>query len=121
MLEIISERTGYPVEMIEPDLDLEADLSIDSIKRTEIAGELAARGSASAAPDAVGSPQLDERSWRTLARPVRPPRVTGLAGRAARRSAAATGPGIAGGAAPDRPPAPSASPDAAAVAAEAPS
>ncbi|MCW1249515.1 SDR family oxidoreductase [Acaricomes phytoseiuli] len=29
--------------MIEPDLDLEADLSIDSIKRTEIAGEIASR------------------------------------------------------------------------------
>ena len=29
--------------MIEPDLDLEADLSIDSIKRAEIAGELARR------------------------------------------------------------------------------
>lgn len=43
VLEIISERTGYPVDMIEPDLDLEADLSIDSIKRAEIAGELAHR------------------------------------------------------------------------------
>ncbi|WP_435613079.1 SDR family oxidoreductase [Streptomyces sp. bgisy159] len=43
VLEIISERTGYPVDMIEPDLDLEADLSIDSIKRAEIAGELARR------------------------------------------------------------------------------
>ncbi|WP_245738422.1 type I polyketide synthase [Streptomyces sparsogenes] len=41
--QIISERTGYPVDMIEPDLDLEADLSIDSIKRAEIAGELAMR------------------------------------------------------------------------------
>ncbi|OXM58999.1 hypothetical protein, partial [Amycolatopsis vastitatis] len=30
---VIGERTGYPVEMIEPGLDLEADLSIDSIKR----------------------------------------------------------------------------------------
>ncbi|OXM69034.1 type I polyketide synthase, partial [Amycolatopsis vastitatis] len=30
---VIGERTGYPVEMIEADLDLEADLSIDSIKR----------------------------------------------------------------------------------------
>ncbi|WP_203991239.1 type I polyketide synthase [Virgisporangium aurantiacum] len=39
---IISDRTGYPVDMIEPDLDLEADLSVDSIKRTEIVGELAA-------------------------------------------------------------------------------
>jgi len=43
VLEIIAERTGYPIDMIEPDLDLEADLSVDSIKRTEIAGELALR------------------------------------------------------------------------------
>ncbi|QXV56301.1 type I polyketide synthase [Amycolatopsis sp. TNS106] len=39
----ISERTGYPAEMIDADLDLEADLSIDSIKRTEIAGSLLAK------------------------------------------------------------------------------
>ena len=43
VLEIISARTGYPIDMIEPELDLEADLSVDSIKRTEIAGELAQR------------------------------------------------------------------------------
>ncbi|HEX6347096.1 SDR family NAD(P)-dependent oxidoreductase [Umezawaea sp.] len=43
VLAIIAERTGYPIDMIEPDLDLEADLSVDSIKRTEIAGELAIR------------------------------------------------------------------------------
>ncbi|MEV7343413.1 SDR family oxidoreductase [Streptomyces sp. NPDC093544] len=43
VLDVIGERTGYPVDMIEPDLDLEADLSIDSIKRAEIAGELAGR------------------------------------------------------------------------------
>ncbi|MFI7116112.1 SDR family oxidoreductase [Amycolatopsis sp. NPDC049868] len=43
VVEVIGERTGYPVDMIEPDLDLEADLSVDSIKRAEIAGELAAR------------------------------------------------------------------------------
>ncbi|MBE7324084.1 acyltransferase domain-containing protein, partial [Nocardioides sp. Y6] len=41
--EVVSERTGYPVDMLEPDLDLEADLSIDSIKRIEIVGELATR------------------------------------------------------------------------------
>ncbi|QCX28868.1 type I polyketide synthase [Nocardioides jishulii] len=40
---VVSERTGYPVDMLEPDLDLEADLSIDSIKRIEIVGELAER------------------------------------------------------------------------------
>ncbi|RII14709.1 Phthiocerol/phenolphthiocerol synthesis polyketide synthase type I PpsB [Streptomyces sp. YIM 130001] len=43
VLAVVAERTGYPVDMIEPGLDLEADLSVDSIKRTEIAGELGAR------------------------------------------------------------------------------
>ncbi|ASQ92492.1 type I polyketide synthase [Streptomyces sp. 11-1-2] len=59
--EIISERTGYPVDMIEPDLDLEADLSIDSIKRAEIAGELARRlGVAGADTAALGDEELEE-------------------------------------------------------------
>ncbi|KPH13420.1 erythronolide synthase [Chryseobacterium sp. ERMR1:04] len=40
ILDIVSEKTGYPKEMLGLDLDLEADLSIDSIKRMEIIGEL---------------------------------------------------------------------------------
>ncbi len=40
LLDLISERTGYPLEMLDLDLDLEADLSIDSIKRIEILGAL---------------------------------------------------------------------------------
>ncbi|WP_228987153.1 phosphopantetheine-binding protein, partial [Micromonospora sp. DH13] len=43
ILTVISERTGYPVDLIELDLDLEADLSIDSIKRAEVAGEVSQR------------------------------------------------------------------------------
>ncbi|MGH3863122.1 SDR family NAD(P)-dependent oxidoreductase, partial [Actinokineospora sp.] len=43
VVEVIAARTGYPVEMIDPAVDLEADLSVDSIKRTEIAGEVASR------------------------------------------------------------------------------
>ncbi len=43
VLSIVSERTGYPIETLGVDLDLEADLSIDSIKRIEIIGELAQR------------------------------------------------------------------------------
>ncbi len=35
-LEIVSERTGYPPEMLDLNLDMEADLGIDSIKRVEI-------------------------------------------------------------------------------------
>jgi acyl transferase domain-containing protein/NAD(P)H-dependent flavin oxidoreductase YrpB (nitropropane dioxygenase family)/short-subunit dehydrogenase len=34
----VCERTGYPEDMLDPDLDLEADLGIDSIKRIEILG-----------------------------------------------------------------------------------
>ncbi|WP_405822131.1 SDR family NAD(P)-dependent oxidoreductase [Streptomyces sp. NBC_01390] len=62
VLEIISERTGYPVDMIEPDLDLEADLSIDSIKRAEIAGELAQRLGVGGAGDltVLGDDELEE-------------------------------------------------------------
>ncbi|HEY6040159.1 MAG TPA: SDR family NAD(P)-dependent oxidoreductase, partial [Kofleriaceae bacterium] len=43
VISIVSERTGYPAETLGIDLDLEADLSIDSIKRIEIIGELAQR------------------------------------------------------------------------------
>uniref|UniRef100_UPI00068C2EEA type I polyketide synthase n=1 Tax=Streptomyces sp. NRRL F-2580 TaxID=1463841 RepID=UPI00068C2EEA len=48
VLEIVHTRTGYPLDMLDPGLDLEADLSIDSIKRVEIIGALA---------DRIGLPQ----------------------------------------------------------------
>ncbi|MEU2713077.1 SDR family NAD(P)-dependent oxidoreductase [Streptomyces sp. NPDC007205] len=60
VLEIISERTGYPVDMIEPDLDLEADLSIDSIKRAEIAGELARRLGIAGGSAVLADAELEE-------------------------------------------------------------
>ncbi len=40
LLAITSEKTGYPIEMLELDMDMEADLGIDSIKRVEIMGAL---------------------------------------------------------------------------------
>ena len=40
LLEITSEKTGYPVEMLELEMDMEADLGIDSIKRVEILGAM---------------------------------------------------------------------------------
>jgi acyl transferase domain-containing protein len=40
LLDIVRERTGYPLEVLRLDLDLEADLGIDSIKRVEILGKL---------------------------------------------------------------------------------
>ena len=38
LLRIVSERTGYPEDMLGLGLDMEADLGIDSIKRVEILG-----------------------------------------------------------------------------------
>ncbi|HZW32626.1 MAG TPA: beta-ketoacyl synthase N-terminal-like domain-containing protein, partial [Isosphaeraceae bacterium] len=38
--EIVRDRTGYPIETLDLDLDIEADLGIDSIKRVEILGKL---------------------------------------------------------------------------------
>jgi acyl transferase domain-containing protein len=48
LLRLVSERTGYPIEMLHADLDLEADLGIDSIKRVEILGSF---------QEQAGSPQ----------------------------------------------------------------
>jgi len=36
MLDVVADKTGYPTEMLELDMDMEADLGIDSIKRVEI-------------------------------------------------------------------------------------
>jgi acyl transferase domain-containing protein len=38
MLDVVSDKTGYPVEMLELGMDMESDLGIDSIKRVEILG-----------------------------------------------------------------------------------
>jgi len=40
LLTLVSKRTGYPVEMLGLDLNLEADLGVDSIKRIEILSDL---------------------------------------------------------------------------------
>jgi len=36
VIEIIAEKTGYPVDMLDPDLDLEADLGVDTVKQAEM-------------------------------------------------------------------------------------
>ncbi|HYN32947.1 MAG TPA: beta-ketoacyl synthase N-terminal-like domain-containing protein, partial [Ilumatobacteraceae bacterium] len=33
---IVAEMTGYPAELLEPDLDLEADLGVDTVKQAEV-------------------------------------------------------------------------------------
>ncbi|MBK9102448.1 MAG: SDR family NAD(P)-dependent oxidoreductase [Austwickia sp.] len=34
--EIVAEMTGYPVELLDPELDLEADLGVDTVKQAEV-------------------------------------------------------------------------------------
>lgn len=40
LLALVSRKTGYPLEMLDLSVNIEADLGIDSIKRQEILGEL---------------------------------------------------------------------------------
>jgi len=57
MIEIVSELTGYPSDMLGLDMDIEADLGIDSIKRVEILSTLEDRlpGLPQVTPDIMGS------------------------------------------------------------------
>ena len=58
LLEIVSEKTGYPLDVIDMEMDLEADLGIDSIKRVEILGGLQARQPGLPAPEASMAGEL---------------------------------------------------------------
>ncbi|MCD2104584.1 type I polyketide synthase [Rhodococcus erythropolis] len=43
LLEVVADKTGYPVEMVDPSMDLEADLGVDSIKRVQVLGAVQER------------------------------------------------------------------------------
>ncbi|MFZ5481920.1 MAG: SDR family NAD(P)-dependent oxidoreductase [Myxococcota bacterium] len=58
LLDVVSEKTGYPVEMLRMEMNLEADLGIDSIKRVEILSAIRER-----APDA---PEADADTMAQL-------------------------------------------------------
>ncbi len=38
IISVISDKTGYPIDLLDPDLDMEADLGIDTVKQVEIFG-----------------------------------------------------------------------------------
>ena len=67
LLAIVSERTGYPADMLSLDADLEGDLGIDSIKRVEIAGTLS---QTLALPDGVVLDVEELTASRTLAQVI---------------------------------------------------
>lgn len=62
---ILSEKSGYPVELLDPDQDLESDLGIDSIKRIEVMGGFMATLS-DIAPETIQSIQTGTRDLRSL-------------------------------------------------------
>jgi acyl transferase domain-containing protein/acyl carrier protein/NAD(P)-dependent dehydrogenase (short-subunit alcohol dehydrogenase family) len=57
LLAVVSEKTGYPVEMLEMEMGLDSDLGIDSIKRVEILSALQERlpGSPVIGPEHLGT------------------------------------------------------------------
>lgn len=52
-MDIISEKTGYPKDMIEKEMELEADLGVDSIKRVEIFSEISDQLKSSFTPEDI--------------------------------------------------------------------
>ena len=57
LLETVADKTGYPAEMLELDMRLDADLGIDSIKRVEIFSAIQDRlpGACAAGPEEIGT------------------------------------------------------------------
>jgi NAD(P)-dependent dehydrogenase (short-subunit alcohol dehydrogenase family)/acyl carrier protein len=66
LMTLVSERTGYPAEMLNVDSDLEAELSIDSIKRIEILGALLQRLKIAATGAAADFPMEKLSALKTL-------------------------------------------------------
>ncbi len=64
VLEIVSEQTGYPPDMLELDLDLEADLGIDTVKQAEMFAAIRA------AYDIERDDNLALRDYPTLGRAI---------------------------------------------------
>jgi acyl transferase domain-containing protein/acyl carrier protein/NAD(P)-dependent dehydrogenase (short-subunit alcohol dehydrogenase family) len=64
VLEIVSEQTGYPADMLELDLDLEADLGIDTVKQAEMFAAIRAEY------DIERDENLALRDYPTLARAI---------------------------------------------------
>src|SRR5207302_4119895 len=62
LLAVVAEKTGYPAEALRLDMELDADLGIDSIKRVEIFSALQER-----LPDAPAVTTEQMPSLRTLA------------------------------------------------------
>ncbi|MCA9515729.1 MAG: hypothetical protein KC635_12355, partial [Myxococcales bacterium] len=59
-MQVVSDKTGYPTEMLELDQDMEADLGIDTVKQAQVFGALRDRF------DLSGAPKRPLRDFPTL-------------------------------------------------------
>ncbi len=97
LLQIVSDRTGYPVEMLDLDANMEADLGIDSIKRVEVIGAFRR------AIQHAGGEQSDKLTERMAEAKTLRGIVASLAGNSAETAAAAVPEKVNESAAPRRP------------------
>ena len=67
LLAVVSDKTGYPVEMLDMDMDMEADLGIDSIKRVEILGALQEQFPGLPQPDLEAMTEIELRTLGQVA------------------------------------------------------
>ncbi|HET6532601.1 MAG TPA: SDR family NAD(P)-dependent oxidoreductase [Actinoplanes sp.] len=58
LLSVVADKTGYPVDMLNGDMDLETDLGIDSIKKVEIFAAVRERAEGLPATDSAQMAQL---------------------------------------------------------------
>lgn len=75
LLTVVSEKTGYPVEMLNLDMGLDSDLGVDSIKRVEIMAALRTHlpGAPEIKPEHLGSLQTLRQVVEFLTAPARTP------------------------------------------------
>jgi hypothetical protein len=58
LLALVAEKTGYPKDMLDPDLDLEADLGVDTVKQAEVFASDVARSTGFVRDDKSQAPRL---------------------------------------------------------------
>ncbi|WP_181009448.1 type I polyketide synthase [Streptomyces sp. SM11] len=83
LLSVVARLTGYPTAMLNVDMELEADLGVDSIKRVEILSAVRQQVGDAAAGDVgqLGKLRTLREIIESLTGGVRPPEAPGAAGR----------------------------------------
>ncbi|MEU6483287.1 SDR family NAD(P)-dependent oxidoreductase [Streptomyces sp. NPDC046887] len=102
LLDVVALKTGYPADMLELDMDIEADLGIDSIKRVEIMGILQERfpGAITAGPEQLAELRTLRQIVEFTSGAATPSAGTAPAGTAASPAPAAAKPAASDPAAP---------------------